>query len=164
MLPGPGPHLDHIPHQTKISSSQDYKVDIKRDYNKDYMVMRTSILSSSGPDPDPVQVHSWSIPGPFLVHSRSILSHSNLFQFKIRWWLIFSCLISASFSSSLYDVLNFECHLQSLVLDRTGGQLGFLGHLNSTNQILWVWLGIDWNDLRMDQEWAWTVSGSGLEL
>ena len=28
---------------------------------------------------------SSSGPGPFLVHSRSILSHSNLFQFKIRW-------------------------------------------------------------------------------
>ena len=31
-----------------------------------------TFLLSSGPDPDPV-----------LVHSRSILSHSNLFQFKI---------------------------------------------------------------------------------
>ena len=28
---------------------------------------------------------SRSSPGPFLVHSRSIWSHSNLFQFKIRW-------------------------------------------------------------------------------
>ena len=32
-----------------------------------------------------VKLRSRSSPGPFLVHSRSILSHSNLFQFKIRW-------------------------------------------------------------------------------
>ena len=31
-----------------------------------------------------VKLRSRSSPGPFLVHSRSILSHSNLFQFKIR--------------------------------------------------------------------------------
>ena len=32
-----------------------------------------------------VKLRSRSSPGPFLLHSRSILSHSNLFQFKIRW-------------------------------------------------------------------------------
>ena len=31
-----------------------------------------------------VKLRSRSSPGPFLVHSRSILSHSVLFQFKIR--------------------------------------------------------------------------------
>ena len=32
-----------------------------------------------------VKLRSRSSPGHFLDHSRSILSHSNLFQFKIRW-------------------------------------------------------------------------------
>ena len=32
-----------------------------------------------------VKLRSRSSPGPFQVHSRSILIHSNLFQLKIRW-------------------------------------------------------------------------------